>query len=201
MRTLVVMGTGTDVGKTYVSKSILDLLKRHVVGSIVGLKPVESGVTAIADTDAAVLAAHSRPIISAEHAFALRAPISPHLAARLEQVQLSVAAVTAWVNRTAVRATNATLATAFEPSTWLLVAPDRLGVLHDLTATLGALERLARKPDIVLLNSPSQPDASTGTNRAEIERLGIAEVAAVLGRNEGFTVPDQERLLKCLGII
>ncbi len=224
MRTIVVLGTGTDVGKTFVSRMLLELLTSAIEGPVLGLKPVESGVIDIARSDASVLASCSRPRLPPAHAFALAAPVSPHLAAQHEHTEISVAAAVDWAMRTTVlagqaeqswmvletaggvfsplnsRETNATLAAALDPAVWLLVAPDRLGVLHDLTATLKALEFVARKPDLVLLNAPATPDASTGSNRAEIERLGIAEVAGALGRNQGFTDADRACLLSRLGL-
>jgi dethiobiotin synthetase len=224
MRTLIVLGTGTDVGKTYASQTLIDLLTDQCTGPVIGLKPVESGVSADVQSDAAILASHSRPPLVPDHAFALKAPVSPHLAARLEEKNLSVARVVDWTRSIIARLqatgpevnwlvvetaggvfsplnsteTNATLAAALDPALWLLLAPDRLGVLHELTATLKALELLARKPDLVLLNSPASPDASTGTNRAEIERLGIAEIAGVLPRNGRLPPSDQAKFLERL---
>ena len=66
------------------------------------------------------------------------------------------------------------LARALDPAIWLLVGADALGVLHDVTATLGFARALGRPPDHVLLSASRSPDASTGTNAAELEALGIA---------------------------
>jgi dethiobiotin synthetase len=72
-------------------------------------------------------------------------------------------------------ASNVELATALQPALWLLVAPDALGVLHDLRATLGALPR---PPDAVVLSSSRGRDESSGSNAAELAQLGIAQVLA-----------------------
>ena len=76
--------------------------------------------------------------------------------------------------------TNFDLALALSPAIWLLVAPDALGVLHELTATLRALGAAGRRPDHVVLSAARGVDASTGTNADELRRLGVADPAAVL---------------------
>jgi hypothetical protein len=67
-----------------------------------------------------------------------------------------------------------------EPAIWILIAPDRLGVLHELTATLIAMRATSRPPDHVLLSQGPSIDRSTGTNAHEIERLGLAEIAETI---------------------
>ena len=227
MHTIVVLGTGTGVGKTYASTVIIDLLVGHFPGTVMGLKPVESGVLVADQSDASTLGAHSRPILMPQHAFALSAPVSPHLAAGLSGQEISVDAIVKWVNgrtsssqpvesmstdwlliETAGGAfsplnpieTNATLAHALDPALCVLVAPDRLGVLHDLSATLIALEKVTRRPDLIVLDTPEISDSSTGTNRKEIERLKIAEIAGLVGRNTGFNQTDESRFLERLRV-
>jgi dethiobiotin synthetase len=70
----------------------------------------------------------------------------------------------------------------------LLVAPDRLGVLHDVRATLLAARHVGLSLDAVVLSAPATPDASTGRNGAELSRLGIVPVAAEFPRG----APDDE---------
>jgi hypothetical protein len=77
----------------------------------------------------------------------------------------------------ATRLTNVDLALALEPALWVLVAPDALGVLHDVTSTLRALPR---PPDAIVLSSARAADASTGSNAAELTSLDICEVREVL---------------------
>jgi len=81
-------------------------------------------------------------------------------------------------------ATNLELALALEPATWLLVATDSLGVLHDVSATLQAMRARSRAPDHLVLCAARAPDASTGTNAVELAALGIATPTAVLARND-----------------
>jgi hypothetical protein len=78
---------------------------------------------------------------------------------------------------------NLDLARALEPAFWLLVAPDALGVLHDLTATLIAMGERSRRPDAVVPTASRGIDASTGTNARELARLGVVQVAAALPPN------------------
>jgi dethiobiotin synthetase len=124
--------------------------------------------------------------------------VSPHLAAREAGAELDVARVTSWVegeqlasgasvtlietaggafSPLAAGLTNVDLARALEPALWVLVAPDALGVLHDVTATLRALPRA---PDAVVLSGARSEDQSSGTNAAELLRLGICEVHETL---------------------
>jgi dethiobiotin synthetase len=222
-----VLGTGTDVGKTYVTRLIADLLTGlHPSTNVLALKPVESGVNELAESDAAILGKCSHPPFEPRHAFALRAPVSPHLAAKMEFQTITTGAIAHWVEsqlgapvsearqdktrepwiliETAGGAfspindihTSASVAEVFEPAIWVLVAPDRLGVLHDLRATLHALERVSRLPDILLLNAPAVPDCSTGTNRREIESLCIARVTGEIARNSGLNPVDESCLLE-----
>lgn len=76
--------------------------------------------------------------------------------------------------------TNFDLALSLEPCQWVLVAPDRLGVLHELTATLATMKLRGRIPDFIVLSQPNPDDASLGTNAKELEQLGIASVDAVI---------------------
>lgn len=192
---IVILGTGTDVGKTYVTACLARALREHVMVS--ALKPIESGVDAGVVGDAGVIAA------AAGHAPALSPwrfprPVSPHLGAREAGQPLMVAQVAAWVVEQEQLAgapislvelaggafsplspgvTNVDLALALSPALWLLVAPDALGVLHDVTATLRALPRA---PDAVVLSGSRAADQSTGSNARELASLGIAQVTEVV---------------------
>ena len=78
--------------------------------------------------------------------------------------------------------TNVDLALALDPALWLLVAPDALGVLHDVTASLRALPR---PPDAVVLSGSRPPDQSTGGNAQELASLGIVPVLDVVAAGAG----------------
>jgi dethiobiotin synthetase len=161
------------------------------------LKPIESGVEVGDAGDAGAIAQ------AAGHAARLSPwrfprPVSPHVGAREHGVSIDLAEVTKWVTAEEQHAaaglvlielaggafsplgfglTNADLAWALRPALWLLVAPDSLGVLHDVAATLRAL---SHPPDAVVLSGARPFDESSGTNALELSRLGITEVLEVL---------------------
>ena len=114
---------------------------------------------------------------------------SPHLAARGVGVEIDLDEVHRWVE--GVEAdwmliesaggafsplgptwTNADLAARLQAHFIVLVAPDRLGVLHDVTATLMALRagHPALAAPLVVLNR-LEADASTGSNASELARV------------------------------
>jgi dethiobiotin synthetase len=192
---VVILGTGTDVGKTYVTACLARGLREH--GPVLALKPIESGVAPGAAGDAGTIAgaAGHAPLLSS---WRFVRPVSPHLGAREQGVVIDVGKVASWVGQQEAMAgaqvslvetaggafsplgvgvTNVELARALDPALWLLVASDALGVLHDVAATLRALPRA---PDAVVLSGARTADQSTGTNAAELSRLGITEVLEVV---------------------
>jgi 8-amino-7-oxononanoate synthase len=139
--------------------------------------------------------------------FGLKAPLTPALAARREGTRIDLTRVEPWLaelvgsDGTPVAhlvietaggvfsplsgaETNLDLAERLEPATWILVAADRLGVLHELGATLRALAAVARLPDWVVLSAPAVADDSTGTNAAELAALALGVPIVALGRAE-----------------
>jgi dethiobiotin synthetase len=195
---VVVCGTGTEVGKTHVACALI----AHLVSvgeDAIGLKPVESGVDGHSETDASLLAqASATKDLGA--CFAFRDPVSPHLAARREGRVVRLAEVDDWIchhdshwqvvetaggllSPLSSKLTNLDLTRALRPTTIVLCAPDRLGVLHDVTAALLALRGVGLEDrTIVVLSEPSTTDDSTGSNAAEIEALQIAERPTVFPR-------------------
>ncbi|HLV68304.1 MAG TPA: dethiobiotin synthase [Polyangiaceae bacterium] len=206
MPRVVVLGTGTGVGKTHVSCQLCSALAAlRPAARVAGLKPVETGFVEPSVSDARRLEAHARDSSPPRpHPFlAFPEPISPHLAARRARHPLALAPIVEWVERweaaspegderwcvvetaggafspLAPGLSNVELARALDPAVWLLVAPDALGVLHDVSATLRALAALGRSPDLVVLSAARGRDASTGTNAAELRALGLADPIAV----------------------
>lgn len=214
MPRIVVLGTGTAVGKTYFTVALARALAARRSTSALAVKPVETGfhvgTRGRAASDAERLRRASSVALRANGPlFAFRDPVSAHLAARRERRQVSPAKIREWIHAlesnektlhdTTIRWTlvetaggalspltptvsNAELALALDPAIWILVAPDALGVLHDVRATLLALRHHAREPDFVVLSAARAKDASTGTNAAELSRLRIAEPIASLSR-------------------
>jgi len=214
---VIVLGCGTGVGKTRLGVALLSELSRANYGCI-GLKPIESGVPQGPlkpgpGTDAHTLGEAGSLHVELQHPlYALVEPVSPHLAARLQGVQINLARVAEWVDAaehavtplvssdsaiwTVIESaggvfsplglglTNFDLALALQPAIWVLVGADSLGVLHDVSATLQAMRARDRLPEHVVLSAAREPDASTGRNAAELSALGIVAPTAVLERND-----------------
>ncbi len=197
-RRVLIVGTGTGVGKTWVG-CMLARAAASRGARVVGLKPVESGVAAplAPGSDAAALAAAAgfRP---GPPPYGLLGAISPHLAARRSGTRIELEQILIYVQDNESIAgepaalcliesagglftplghglTNFDLVATLEPEWLVLVAPDALGVLHDVTATLGLARALGRDPDVVVLSAGRTPDESTGTNAEELVELGIAK--------------------------
>ena len=174
-----VVGTGTDVGKTHVTAAL------SRVSKVPAWKPIVSG--GLEDVERLGAAP---PLV------ALAEPISPHLAARREGIELSAQAIVDATKESMIvesagglysplsdEETNADVAMLYgERALVVLVAPDRLGVLHDVGACVRAAEVDGISFAAVVLSAPAQADASTGTNAAEIERLGLADAVVTFPR-------------------
>jgi dethiobiotin synthase len=228
MRRIVVLGTGTSVGKTYVTTRLAKALhRRFPAAPILAVKPTETGIVAqetqpeppsdapLARSDASALemaSFHTAP--PKQHPlYAFVTATSPYRAGRVEGRRVDLAAIMRWLDshtlqydtphswllvETAggvfspldVGCTNLDLALALEPSGWLLVAPDSLGVIHDVTATLGAMRSAARAPDWVVLSAARASDDSTGGNMDELAELGVAQPVACIGRNQADSIEE-----------
>lgn len=214
MPRVIVLGTGTGVGKTYATCAVLEALAGRAVRTL-GLKPIETGIpkdqaapppgSDAARLELAATAAPPRP----HPLYAFPDPLSPHLAARLAATTISLPNVKKWMTRVALQyntydwlfaetaggalsplgpgITNAELSRTLEPDICILVAPNALGVLHDVTSTLTALATRHVHIDYVLLSACRPTDPSTGTNAAEIRALGIAETVFELGQGSQAT--------------
>ena len=186
-RLIVVTGTGTGIGKTHVSCAILRCAGRS--RKVVGYKPVESGVDGTALTDSERLADAGSFHVKLSPSYQLRAPVSPHLAARMESVSIDVGAIQRAI--TDIRAQdvdilielpgglftpltsalrNVDVIGRLDANVVLLLAPDRLGVLHDVGAAMSGQVVVT---DVALV-SPDVEDASSGTNADELRHLGVA---------------------------
>jgi dethiobiotin synthetase len=147
-------------------------------------------------------------------------PVSPHLAARVEGQRIDVVALTSRIRSLAMEDPEVTWLVegaggVFSPlaegdgngrgafthaelvgqvgGRVLLVAPDRLGVLHDvraawlaLRAALATMRPAAPVADtwspVLALSAPSSPDGSAGTNAAELRRVFDLDVVACFPR-------------------
>lgn len=89
-----VTGTDTGVGKTLVTQALLHVL-RGTHARVVGMKPVAAGAEDGSNEDVAALHAASSFEAPAElvNPYLLRAPVSPHIAARREGVVIGLARI------------------------------------------------------------------------------------------------------------
>lgn len=193
MMRVVVIGTGTGIGKTHLGSAVLRAAVARGWPSA-GRKPVESGVVPGAVTDAHLLEASGdvRPDTPPPYVFA--DGVSPHLAARREGRIVDVEAAAAWSIASSGGArlvvvetaggllsplgrdvTNLDLTLAVHPDAVLLVAADRLGVLHEVGSARRILPPELWERTVVALVAPEVPDASTGCNAAELAWLGWVE--------------------------
>lgn len=212
LQRIVFLGTGTGVGKTFSSSTLASTYSR-LGRRVLGLKPIESGLPFPPEpgqpSDAALLAAAAGHAPS--HCHALRDPVSPHLAARNEGVSLRIPEVRAWVEKREAESpsleisvietaggafsplgaglSNADLAKALLRSgdRLLLVAPNSLGVLHEVTATLLALAARDLFVDWVILSDARAPDASSASNREELENTVFPHL--------GYAAPRQRTVI------
>jgi dethiobiotin synthetase len=221
MRTIVILGTGTNVGKTYVAAGLARALREEApTAPILALKPIESGVpedtrrapdqlTPQPGTDAHQLARQSTaPLPAPNPCYALPEPLSPHLAARRAGVTISLKRVLAWIQSAEANVergrdagylivetaggaltplstteTNLDLAESIPDAAWILVAPDALGVLHDVAALQHALRAIGRRADYLVITESRPADRSTGTNATELTLLHPDLPVLRLGRN------------------
>jgi dethiobiotin synthetase len=194
---VAVSGTGTGVGKTHIACALVAGLRDRGM-DVVGWKPVESGVGGHpgAPGEDEALLQRANGGIAVPPTVRLREPLSPHLAARREGIAIESAALHATLENLDRRHAivvvelagglfspfddhldNAEWIGDLEPRT-IVVAPDRLGVLHDC----GAVVRAALAVHAIVLSPPERADASSGTNATELRarpRLAGIPIVAV----------------------
>jgi dethiobiotin synthetase len=82
-----ISGIGTAVGKTVVAAILTEALNADY------WKPVQAGIDGGTDSDWVRSVVHNRDTVIHEEAFRLKMPASPHIAARQENVRISVAEI------------------------------------------------------------------------------------------------------------
>jgi dethiobiotin synthetase len=198
----VLIGTGTSVGKTHVAERLLRAVAYDGL-TAVGYKPVESGVAEGVDTDIARLRRASTFHVKPElKSLTFTAPVSPHLAARLEHREIDLELIRAEVRRANASEAGVVLIElpggAFSPITdalscaqlarslpgahVVLVALNRLGVLHDVASTSRACAAAGLPLVGVVLNEAPAPDESSSTNADELRVVTSLPLLARLPR-------------------
>jgi dethiobiotin synthase len=201
MNALLITGTDSGVGKTWVGRALgraLAAAGRRVVA----IKPVETGCAdaTAAGEDGALLAAatgQAEPL-AALHRY--ESPLAPALAAEragetidLDAMVMRMEALGADAEVVLIEGHGGLLS----PITWdwtvvelartvgasaLVVGSDRQGVINHALLTLSALELAGLDVAGVVLTPPALPDDSTGTNAAAIARLAGLDRVVTLPR-------------------
>lgn len=199
MSVLLVVGTDTGVGKTWVSRALAHSL-RAAGRRVVAIKPVETGCVDPAGPweDGALLAAATGQTSPRTALRRLVAPVAPALACEAEGVAIDFYELVLEIESHAASAEVTLVEGAggvLSPITWswnalnigqalgarvLLVAGDHLGTINHTMLTLVALELAEVEVCGVVLSAPATPDSSTGTNARAIARLsGIDRVVTL----------------------
>ncbi len=184
---LFLTGTGTGVGKTFVSIQLLHWLRSHGIRAV-GMKPICCGDR----EDARRLLAASAEGISIEelNPVCLQSPVAPSVAAQIEQVEIDlgkirdgfrdlserfdtviVEGVGGWL----VPITADLFVSDFAKQLDLpvaIVAENRLGCLNHVLLTLESVQRRGLVCAGVILNQTNGPtDLAQSTNETELRRL------------------------------
>ena len=213
---LLVSATGTEVGKTWVSRGICRAWKRRG-HEVRGLKPMETGVDPVAlDATALARAAGHPPV---HHGFyRVKPPVAPLTATRMGEPApppldaLAAAIDTASTERTLVEAAGGVLVPITESETVLelfaklsgplvLVTRDALGVLsHTLTAVEAVQRRGLDLVAIVLTPGPSaERDPSVITNASLLAELtGVTTFSIARCEDDDDALADE---LEASGLI
>jgi dethiobiotin synthetase len=207
--TFFITGTDTGVGKTVLTALLVRHLRERGV-SAAALKPICSGGRG----DARALRAAMNGALTPDeiNPWHFRAPIAPMPAARRERRRVGLADVLAHV-RTMQRRFDVLLVEgaggllsplggnfdsrdliAALRATSMVVCPNRLGAVNQVLLTLAALPRSASCRALVVLMSPSKPDASTSTNVSLLAEFLDAQRIFCLPRLGGRF--DPEKVLK-----
>ncbi len=187
---LVITGTDTGVGKTFVGCALARALCARGV-QVLAVKPVETGCPGepTAAEDGAQLAAATGQRDPVHALVRLAEPLAPAVAADRAGLRLDLEALVQRVHALAVGAELTLVEGAgglLTPLTWdrdltdltraldarvLVVAADRLGAINQALLVLRVLEGLALPVVGLVLSAPAERDATTGANAAAIVRL------------------------------
>lgn len=191
MNGLFVSGTGTGIGKTWVTRGLARLATDAGI-KVAALKPIETGVGAHPEDALRIASAAKRPELAfAPNLVRRRLPVSPYAAQLAGEPPIDLPALLRAIEATGAHSEfllvegagglfvpiDAALDVAALVSQLelplLLVAPNRLGVLSDVIATTLAARSRGLDP-IALALTPCGADESTSSNAAILgERLHL----------------------------
>ena len=203
--TVLVTGTDSCVGKTFVGAALGRLLTRMGV-RVIGIKAVETGCPSDVsrEEDGAVLAAATGQGDPTAALVRLRSPLCPPLAAEAEETPLGLQPLAERIRGRArvadvvlVEGTGGVLSpltlteTALElarlcDARALVVAADRRGAVNHTLLTLEALRSDGIECIGVVLTAPAVPDETTGRNAGLLRRFAGLSRLAELPRLSGW---------------
>lgn len=187
-RVIVVTGTDTGVGKTFVTAALVRVLVARGLG-VIAVKPIETGceVEPSEHEDGVALARATGQLAPGRALITMRAPVTPALAAEREGRRIDLDVIGATTRAFGSDADVLLVEGAgglLSPLTWrrdivhlarllvddpgelrwIVVAQDKLGTLHVTRATLHVLSDRGVVPAALVVSEPAEPDASTGSN-------------------------------------
>lgn len=195
---ILLVGTDTGVGKTFVACRLIRALRR--AGVDVGvMKPFESGFVRAGDSDAAALmtTAHCSDPLDLVTPYRFRAPLAPAIAAaregkrvRFDLVERAFATLRKRHTRLVIESAGgvysplapgllvADLASRLDVPV-VLVAPNRLGTISQTLLAIEALERRAIPIRAVVLSEPAPAPRLVRDSNAAYFRLALRPRASL----------------------
>jgi dethiobiotin synthetase len=197
MTTVLVTGTDTGVGKTWVTCALGHRLA-SAGRKVVAIKPVETGCDGTGIEDGVLLARATGQAAPGAALLRFAAPLAPAAAADAEDREIDFDTVVLEIASHAAGAEIVLLEGAgglLAPVTWdwnmvdlarelgasaIVVASDRLGTINHTLLTLRALDLAGMDVLGVALTPAAEPDRSSGGNAAAIARLsGLTSVVTL----------------------
>ncbi len=202
MKGIFITGADTNVGKTWVSQQVIQLLVSQGL-NVIPRKPVESGWTEEAKTDAFLLAKAANKLESLEQVCPNRfkLPISPDRAAVLEGKTVKLDTIKnqcltpinsennnddfLWIEGAGgfysplcSDGLNADLAVLVNLPL-LLVVEDRLGCINQTLLTIEAIEKRQLRLAAIVLNKVNQAEIEGMDNAQDLKKLTHYPVVSV----------------------
>lgn len=189
---IFITGTDTNVGKTVISA----WLSYHLKASY--WKPVQSGTIEGSDS---ITVSNLSGATTFQEVYALQAPLSPHLAASMEGIEINLGKIVPPItdNSLIIEGAGGVLAPLNNKQTILdlidhlkvptiVVAKSTLGTINHTCLTLEALRARSLPVLGVIMNGPCNPD-----NKQAIEHFGKTKVLAEI---EPLSVVTKETIAR-----
>jgi len=192
MRGIFVTGTDTGIGKTVVSASLVCALRKNE--DVCYWKPVQTGIEEDNDTKTVEKLANCAPQEIFDKGFRLEKPLSPHLSARLANVEITIEKVLRFIEKDErfwiVEGAGGVFVPLNETELMidlmsaldlpvLIVARAALGTINHTLLTLEALRGRNLKIYGVIMNGSENEE-----NRKAIEHFGKTRVLAQMPKFE-----------------